>query len=369
MQERNLCSQGIFFRLPTSDFPPSSCAPGVSLAPKTSFPFPFKRPPRRLEEALRRGVLDILTKYLAALLVKGEAMASFLKTGGHYYKSLDVLKKKSDQFVQNIGTLRSHMVSAIQRLPQHRSCLNILSVGSGTGKEDVEILKIVKEELQRTQGRDQTMIYNRAIELNEYACDLYKASVKMLNDQHIAVDVRCQGFEEYKERGAKEPEERTRFDVIHFTHSIYYLDIKESLSHCIENELNANGSLFVMVGGPDLICLVLDKQRFPDWYGKSNGSVPESYNAVEKILKFVEEGGWKHEVFSHEYPIDVTDVFDPESTEGNLLLDFLTHSKNFRGTADEEVVNETLALIKDLSTIKDGRHFGKLTEYLIFIYK
>ena len=106
-----------------------------------------------------------------------------------------------------------------------------------------------------------------------------------------------------------------------------------------------------------------------DWYGKSNGSVPESYNAVEKILKFVEEGGWKHEVFSQEYPIDVTDVFDPESTEGNLLLDFLTHSKNFRGTADEEVVNETLALIKDLSTIKDGRHFGKLTEYLIFIYK
>ena len=292
-------------------------------------------------------------------------MASFLKTGGHHYKSLDVLKKKSDQFVRNIGTLRNDMVSAIQRLPQHRSCFNIVSVGSGTGKEDMEILKIVKEELQRTQGRDQTMIYNRAIGLNEYACDLYKASVKMLNDQHIAVDVRCQGFEEYKERGAKEPEERTRFDVIHFTHSMYYLDIKESLSHCIENELNANGSLFVMVGGPDLICLVLDKQRFPDWYGKSDDSVPESYNAVEKILKFVEEGAWKHEVFSQEYPIDVTDVFDPESTEGNLLLDFLTHSKNFRGTADEQVVNET----KDLSTIKDGKHFGKLTEYLIFIYK
>ena len=159
------------------------------------------------------------------------------------------------------------------------------------------------------------------------------------------MDVCCQGFEEYKERGAKEPEECTKFDVIHFTHSIYYLDIKESLSHCIENELNANGSLFVMVGRPNLICLVLDKQRFPDWYGKSDRSVPESYFAVKKILKFVGKGGWKHEVFSQEYPIDVTDVFDPESTEGNLLLDFLTRSKNFRGTADEQVVKETLALI------------------------
>ena len=160
-----------------------------------------------------------------------------------------------------------------------------------------------------------------------------------------------------------------RFQKNTHPHVAYSNRFRPSTRKRIENELNANGSLFVMVGGPDLICLVLDKQRFPDWYGKSNGSVPESYNAVEKILKFVEEGGWKHEVFSHEYPIDVTDVFDPESTEGNLLLDFLTHSKNFRGTADEEVVTETLALIKDLSTIKDGRHFGKLTEYLIFIYK
>ena len=302
---------------------------------------------------------------------KGEAMASFVETGEHYYKSLNVCKEKSDNFVRSIEIVRDHMASVIQRLPQNQSCFNILSFGSGTGEVDMEILKVMKEEVQRTRGCDQIKIYNRAIEPNEYACDFYKSAVKRVNDLQIDFDVRCQTFQEYmyKEQEPEKPEECNKFDVIHFMHSIYYVDFEEALSHCIENELHTNGSLLCMVEGPDLISWVLDKQRFPDWYGKPGDSVPESYKTVEKLFKFLGEAGWRYEVFKQEYPIDVTDVFDPESTEGNLLLDFLTHSKNFRDTADEQLVKETLALIKELSTIKDGRHFGKLTEYLIFIYK
>ena len=80
------------------------------------------------------------------------------------------------------------------------------------------------------------------------------------------------------------------------------------------------------------------------------------------------EHGWKHEVYNNEYSIDVTDVFDEVSREGNLLLDFLTHTANFRETGDKQLVKETLALIKDLSTDKDGRHFGEKKESLVVIY-
>ena len=99
-------------------------------------------------------------------------MASYFKTGEHYYKSLDVFKEKSGEFVKNIEIVRYHMPSVIQKLPQNQTCFNILSVGSGTGEVDMEILKIIKEELQRTRGRHQIKIYNRAIEPNECACDL-----------------------------------------------------------------------------------------------------------------------------------------------------------------------------------------------------
>ena len=294
-------------------------------------------------------------------------MASYFKTGEHYYKSLDVFKDKSGEFVKNIEIVRYHMPSVIQKLPQNQTCFNILSVGSGTGEVDMEILKIIKEELQRTRGRHQIKIYNRAIEPNECACDLYKSSVKRANDLQIDFDVRCQTFQQYKEQGPENGEERTKFDVIHLMHSIYFLDIEESLIHCIENELNVSGSLFIMVEGPDLSFWVQYKERFPDRYGKPGDSFKTV--EVEKIFKIIREAGWRYDVLNLEYQIDVTDVFDAESAEGNLLLDFLTHIKNFRDTADEQVVEEKLALIKDLSTVKDERRFGNKIESLFLIYK
>ena len=265
------------------------------------------------------------------------------------------------------------MPSVIQRLPnfgQERSCLNILSVGSGTGDIVVEILKLVKEELQRRQGYHQIKIYNRAIEPNEYSFYVYQAAVKNLDNQQIDFDLRRQTFEEHKAKGAEEPEERVKFDVIHFIHSIYYMDLEEALNHCVENELSTNGSLLCIVERSDLICWVLEKQRFPDWHGKpERDPCPERFETAEKIFQILRECGWKHEVYNHEFLIDVTDVFDEESREGNLLLDFLTHTANFRETGDQQLVKETLALIKDLSTVNDGKHFGERKESLIVIYK
>ena len=149
-------------------------------------------------------------------------MASYFKTGEHYYKSLDVFKEKRGEFVKNIEIVRYHMPSVIQKLPQNQTCFNILSVGSGTGGVDMEILKITKEELQRTRGRDQIKIFNRAIEPNKCACDLYKSSVKRANDLQIDFDVPCQTFQQYKKQGPENGEERTKFDIIRLMHSIYF---------------------------------------------------------------------------------------------------------------------------------------------------
>ena len=76
------------------------------------------------------------------------------------------------------------MIQKTLHLEQERASFNILSVGSGTGDMDLEILKIVKGELQKNQGCHQMKIFNRAIELNKYPCDLYKAAIKNLNDEN-----------------------------------------------------------------------------------------------------------------------------------------------------------------------------------------
>ena len=234
--------------------------------------------------------------------------------------------------------MRDHMSSMIQKLlhsVHDRTCFNILSVGSGTGDMDLEILKIVKDELQRSQGCHQLKIFNRAIEINKYPCDLYKAAIKNLNDQQVDFDLRHQSFEEYAEEFTME---QPKFDLIHFIHSIYYVDIEAVLKHCIENELQDNGRLVFMVERPDLISSVLEKQRFPDWHGTPDEKNPETFETAEKMFEIAEKYGWEHEVCTQEFSIDVTEIFDPQSTEGNLLLDFITLNKNYRGTADKKLL-------------------------------
>lgn len=297
----------------------------------------------------------------------GVVMSSFVGTGEYYYKSLDVMRNKTGEFFKIVEIMRDHMPSMIQKVlqsEQDRTSFNILSVGSGTGDMDLEILKIVKEELQRSQGFHQMKIFNRAIEINKYPCDLYKAAIKNLNDQQTAdFDLRHQSFEEYAEEFTLE---QPKFDVIHFIHSIYYVDIEAVLKHCIENELQDNGRLVFIVERPDFIFSVLgllEKQRFPV---EKN---PESFETAEKMFEIAEKYGWKQEVYTYEYPMDVTEVLDPSSTEGNLLLDFITHTANFRGTADKKLLQETLARIEDYSTLEDGKRLGERKESLIFIYK
>ena len=231
---------------------------------------------------------------------------------------------------------------------------------------DLEILKIVKDELQRSQGCHQMKIFNRAIEINKYPCDLYKAAIKNLNDQQVDFDIRHQSFEDYAKGFTME---QPKFDLIYFIHSIYYVDIEAVLKHCMENELQDNGLLVFMVERPDIMIFVEEKQRFPDWHGTPDEKNPESCEIAEKMLHIAEKCGWKHELYTHEYSIDVTEIFDPQSSEGNLLLDFITHTKNYRGTADKKLLQETLELIEDLSTLKDGKRLGKKKESLIFIYK
>ena len=90
---------------------------------------------------------------------------------------------------------------------------------------------------------------------------------------------------------------------------------------------------------------------------------------AEKLIQIANENGWKHEVYIREYLTDVTEVCDPRSTDGNLLLEFLTHTVNLPKTADKQLVEEMLDFVKDLTIFKDGKRFGEKKNSLVVIYK
>ena len=288
----------------------------------------------------------------------------------HYVNSLEVYNAKCGQRRKIIELLQYHLPELIQRTAErtlHKErpdCFKILSVGSGPGKTDLEALKIIKEELCKSEHCSEIKLYNRAIEPNEYSCRVYKAAIENLptplNDHLTEIEICQQTFQEYME-DQKEPIKK--FNIVHFLHSLYYVDFEEALTQCFENELCDEGAVVCVIEGKDLLYCIskLRKER--------QGIVSESYERSEKIIKIANDNGWKHEIYSQEYSIDVTDVFDEKSSEGNLLLDFFTHTLNFRETADKQLLEDLLALIKDNSTLKDGKLLGDKSESLIFLYK
>lgn len=148
-------------------------------------------------------------------------------------------------------------------------------------------------------------------------------------DKTAEFDFCKQTFKEYQE-GQKGCGESIKFDFVHFIHSIYHVDIEDALVYCFEEELHDHGILVCILSGHDLMYSITLKQN-TKWHGKRKDK--GIYDTAEKITRAAEDNGWKYDIHTQEYSIDVTEVFDENSTNGNLLLDFLTHTENFRETA------------------------------------
>ena len=294
-------------------------------------------------------------------------MASFeLTAEEHYLKSCNVFRAKSGETVKSLELLQQHMPPLLEWVLPESKQLNILSVGSGEGSMDVIILKIIKEELKKSDQSRNTKMFNRAIEPSVFSCGRYRATVEHLptplDDQQTKFEICQQTFEEYQEIH-KEP---IRFDIVHFMHSIYYVNKEQTLLRCFERDLKDKGRVVCLVSDQDLQYRVFSKQK----KRRCNENVDSKRDKrAEKLIRISSANGWKYEVYTQEYSIDVTEVFDPNSTEGNLLLDFLTYTVNLRETADKQLVEETLALIKDLTIVRDGKRFGEKKDFLVVIYK
>ena len=284
-------------------------------------------------------------------------------SGAYYIDCFNLFETKCDQFRKVEEMLRERLPSLVPRRLHDSQQLNILSVGSGNGEKDLLVLKVIRESLRSNDKGTELKIFNRAIEPNTCFCDLYNEAIENMQ-QATKFEICEQSFQEYSQHTEKEP---VKFDLVHFIHSIYYVDMEEALCHCFEKELGENGVFVCIVSDHDLMDLVLAKQsknRHPQEDGTS-----ENLEKVQQLLEIAKSKGWKHEVYIKDYSIDVTEVFDPKSTEGNLLLDFLTHTVNFRGTTEKQLMEETLAMVRDHTVLKDGKRLGKMRDGFIALKK
>ena len=85
--------------------------------------------------------------------------------------------------------------------------LNILSVGSAEGTTDLMILKIIGQEVQKSEHGQRIEIFNRAIEPNGSSCDLYREAIKNLSSPlgktQTFFEICQQTFDDYQETKKK----------------------------------------------------------------------------------------------------------------------------------------------------------------------
>lgn len=132
---------------------------------------------------------------------------SLVRSEENYLKSYAVFRRKTLQNELNQQMLLSRLLQLSFKI---RECqeLNVLSVGTSDGVMDLLVLKVIKEELAKTDLGCNVKIFNRAIEPNASACDLYRAAIENLpsplNDGKTAFEI-CQQTLKSTKKARKRP--------------------------------------------------------------------------------------------------------------------------------------------------------------------
>ena len=240
----------------------------------------------------------------------------------------------------------------------------VLSVGSGEGQNDINIPKAFTDNSGCEDGQAVSMI-NRVVEPHLGRLDKFRLKTENLhehfeNGANIDFEWIPLTYQKYK---SQKKADDIRFDLIHFTHSIYYVGAEEALVHCYEKELGKEGIIISIAQSEDDPMLKFarkfHKQRSP------------SFPRNRDVVAVAEQRGWNYFACPGDCNIlDITDIFDSSSIVGNYLLDFLTNEKDVRLKEDKETVEEILKFWKGQSYInEEGRRIVGIIDNAVVILK
>lgn len=284
-------------------------------------------------------------------------------TDDYFLKAFRIFRQKSQQEKQIISVLQERLPSAMEetiyKSLSANQKINILSVGSGDGKMDIEIVKIVHQELNKIPKLRDTKIFIRAVEPNRFYNQLYQKELEKLPEElrtKTKFDIRANTFEEYIDRD----DGKLQFNLVTFIHSIYFFDVDKTFNYVTQTALQPNGQILFLLEGSDITT---------DVYAVSvtQGIVPYPRDPYHEVLKSSAKRSMNCLEFRQTLPIDVTDIFNENSEEGSLLLDFCSQTKDFRKTADRQHADRVLSIINRKAIEKDGKRFGDKIDILLVV--
>lgn len=290
-------------------------------------------------------------------------LSSSLET---YHRAFQLVQTKSNL----IEVVRDYCIRATAdfveqlRFFPRNQVLNVLSIGSGDGKHDIEILKTLARGLTSLDGQSsKPSIQACIVEPSALIADFMQSVSSLPEELSSLANVSFQWhkmtFQEFS-RSSLERNNDT-FHFIHFVCSLYYTEAEESLTQCF-NKLERGGAILCVIAG--------EESLFAKFSKRDDVPISNIYTGKE-IIAIAQRNNWRYEeIPTVNYEMDISDLFDENSPTGNLMLDFLTHTVNFMQTADRALFTEIMDLIRQSSiTDEKGKTLLKFETASVFIYK
>ncbi|XP_078408606.1 histamine N-methyltransferase [Cetorhinus maximus] len=260
------------------------------------------------------------------------SMKSFTLGFVHHLKAFKVFLECSTEYMCMEKFIDENLPNIIVSIGKKGgSSLNVLGVGSGSGKIDFEILNKIQSKCPGLS------IHNEVVEPNPEQISSYKELVKEKGPGlNISFTWNQMRSEEYEKQN-KERNENKKFDFIHMIQMLYFVESIHDTIKYFHSLLETNGKF--------LIITVSDNSGWhPLW--KRFGFHFPSNSLFLDVCKTLDEMGMKCQI--HELPsdINITECFIEGNEIGELLLDFLTGTVHFRETAPADLKTEVLQYLR-----------------------
>ena len=288
-----------------------------------------------------------------------------------YFNAFQVYRSNSTipETVKNYSCeAAAHIMQNLTDSVKNSQIFRVLGVGSGDGKHDVEILKIVAESLRSSQMK-KSSIHTCIVEPSSQLITDFQRSVSPLPEPlarlaDVSFEWREARFEDYIRSSLSH--ESNCYHMAHFICSLYYMDAEDSLRGCYKH-LADGGAIFCLVVGADSFFTKISHK----FEGRLKLLPKTGFYTGKDIVAIAERNNWEYEELTKkQYEVDITSCFDKSSRSGSLVLDFFTHQIDFQGTADRMLYNEVLEFLTELSiSDSSGRKIITPELAIVVIYK
>ncbi|XP_078084168.1 histamine N-methyltransferase-like [Mustelus asterias] len=249
-----------------------------------------------------------------------------------YLKSFELFLERSTEHQcmrKFIDEILPDVIASIGK--KGSSSLNVLGVGSGSGKIDIEFLGKIQSK------HPGLLIHNEVVEPNPEHISQYKALVKeKCSDQNISFHWNQMNSEEY-ERQSKERNDSKEFDFIHMVEMLYYVESLRDTITYFHSLLQTNGKL--------LIIQTSDDGGYHSLWKKYGSHFLSSCLFLD-VRKALDEIRMKYRIYEFSSDLDITECFIEGNENGECLLDFLTHVVDFRKTAPADLKEKVLHYLR-----------------------